>query len=809
MSLKRCITTAMCAFLLAVILLAARCLSVQAAPPAPTGIPLTQPDGTTITARQWGDEWQHGLETLDGYTIIPDANGTWVYALVDAGGDLAPLKEGGKMLVAGRDAPVNLARHARPAAANRPLRESAAVGPAKFSPNTGAQPLLVVLVEFMNIRHTYPATTFRTSVFGASNSVVDFYKTASFNQLTIIPPVETYGTANDGVVGWLHLAGNYSNNLSWTEIAREALRAADLYVDYAMYDQDGDGSVTSAELHTMIVVAGYEQSYCGPGCNGVWAHQSTVEDLALDGVTLAASSPDGDLGGYTMFGEIHGFGDNDSYYPDHPATIGVMAHELGHDLSWPDLYDTNDLVNGSWSGAGEWSIMGSGSWNYVYGVTQDGGTPALPDAWLKAYQGWVSPTLAASGDTYTLAAAGSSATALQLGSNPGGIDWDFTRHSGTGEYWLVENRQLSGYDAGLPGCGILIWHVDEAVTPYNTANGNPARPLLALEEADGRADLYNDVGRGDAGDAYPGAANNRLFGQTSSPNSRYHSGDFSDQTLNIDSASCGSTMQVQYNAVHIDQSQQVFLPFVTGRIPAKPPAPFTGKVTFQGVPWAGIPLNMAYSTDYGSSWELYYASTTTNSRGDFAFANPPAVGGSRRFVVFFDNPMNIPAYLWYFECNAVEDVDDSYTCDIDLQDIVPVSPADGAYTSSWVNFSWQKRAFPTDDYYFRFFDSYTTKTYFMEMGYVDSQSINFCNFSAGYWHTWWMDVGTPSGYGFGYHTNDLQFTSVPFCSPGYAAQQETLKPDAGDALARTPLLNWMLDEGKMTLPARSKAPQEK
>ncbi len=59
--------------------------------------------------------------------------------------------------------------------------------------------------------------------------------------------------------------------------------------------------------------------------------------------------------------------------------------------------------------------------------------------------------------------------AYLLRPNPSGVDWLFYSHSGTGEFFLVENRQNNsgaGYDDGLPGCGLLIWHIDESVTYY-------------------------------------------------------------------------------------------------------------------------------------------------------------------------------------------------------------------------------------------------------------------------------------------------------------------------------------------------------
>ncbi|MFQ5553624.1 MAG: hypothetical protein ACE5EW_07940, partial [Thermoplasmata archaeon] len=54
---------------------------------------------------------------------------------------------------------------------------------------------------------------------------------------------------------------------------------------------------------------------------------------------------------------------------------------------------------------------------------------------------------------------------------------------------IVENRQPLGFDQGLPGGGLLIWHVDETVS----SNTNPNRRLADLEEADeGRGTFFAD-----------------------------------------------------------------------------------------------------------------------------------------------------------------------------------------------------------------------------------------------------------------------------------------------------------------------------
>jgi hypothetical protein len=82
------------------------------------------------------------------------------------------------------------------------------------------------------------------------------------------------------------------------------------------------------------------------------------------------------------------------------------------------------------------------------------------------------------------------------------------------EYYLLENRQKVGFDTALPGAGILVWHVDESVTGFRTAQSKPEHKLLHLVEADGRNDLdrgtKNGGNRGDAGDPWAGPPRRRV-----------------------------------------------------------------------------------------------------------------------------------------------------------------------------------------------------------------------------------------------------------------------------------------------------------
>ena len=88
------------------------------------------------------------------------------------------------------------------------------------------------------------------------------------------------------------------------------------------------------------------------------------------------------------------------------------------------------------------------------------------------------------------------------------------------EYFLIENRQLTGFDGALPGAGLIVWHVDDSVD----SNSNENHPLVKIMQADGLQDLEKKKNFGDARDPFPGSTRKVTFNATSNPNSKSYSG---------------------------------------------------------------------------------------------------------------------------------------------------------------------------------------------------------------------------------------------------------------------------------------------
>jgi len=494
-TLKKTVSYGLICFLFALLFIANANNSILAVPASPVIHSLRQADGTEFQAKQWGDEWQHGWETLDGYPILYDESlKDWVYAKQDTLGKLTTSN-----LVVGEDLPFGISRHLRSTKGLTLLQSRRAY--IKSTPSTGDVKVPVVLINFSDTQANYSSSDFQSLLFGSNptGSMSDYYSEVSYANLSLCGEVKGWIKA-DHEHNYYGQDGGHGQKFGRSgELVKEAVQKVDEYVDFSQYDNDGDGYVDCV----IVVHQGPGQEESG-NSNDIWSHRywlnywNTGVYYTDDGVTVDS---------YTMQPEKI----NSSL-----ITIGVFCHEFGHTLGLPDLYDTDY----SSDGIGNWGLMSGGNWNKT---NQPGDTPAHLMAWCKWYLGWVSPTqVSGSMDDELINLAESYDDVYQLLDNPGGPgDWN-SSGSGSGEYFLVENRQKLDFDTGLPGAGLLIWHIDES----QPDNDNEAHKLVDLEAADGKNDLDNpdDGNEGDGGDPFPGSSANRTFNDSSNPNSKLYDG---------------------------------------------------------------------------------------------------------------------------------------------------------------------------------------------------------------------------------------------------------------------------------------------
>ncbi len=201
------------------------------------------------------------------------------------------------------------------------------------------------------------------------------------------------------------------------------------------------------------------------------------------------------------------------------ALLGTMAVQFGFQIGLPALWDTET----SQSGIGMWGLMDQGSGNY-YGLI-----PAEPCAWSKVFLGWETPVDTVIGDSLKVACskAKHSNKIYRIPINdheyflienrvhdPNGDGVTRGFDSAGNEYLFQSNYEIvpppsdvivrvEEYDFGLPGSGILIWHVDEDVIrerlSENRVNVDKDHRGVDLEEADGAQDIGESYGMTDIG----------------------------------------------------------------------------------------------------------------------------------------------------------------------------------------------------------------------------------------------------------------------------------------------------------------------
>ncbi len=360
-----------------------------------------------------------------------------------------------------------------------------------------------------------PRSTLDAKLFGTAApppySVHTYYLEISNDSLRV----------NGTVLDWTRVAQNdtyyegSSNGLGGDgnvhELIEEMVAAHDATLDFGQFDNDGpDGVPNSVDddgfVDAIVLLHPAVDGACvnvyPPSASNVWAHRWVYS--AWTGFPLATSDasnvpgvPFVKVNNYIIQG---GQGGDSGCTPDQAQAPGLIAHETGHLLGLPDLYNTAWQTRPS-EGIGHWGLMGSGNWNKAH-------RPAHMSAWSRAELGWVTEVLLATDTTIDIQPVELSDTAY------------IVPIQGTSEYYLLENRQRIGSDSLLHERGLLVWHVDSTLVSaragFNTVNAADPE-AMRLVQADGADHLQLGTNRGDAGDAFPGSASNVRFSFDTDP----------------------------------------------------------------------------------------------------------------------------------------------------------------------------------------------------------------------------------------------------------------------------------------------------
>lgn len=453
------------------------CSMAVMAVPARKGVRiLRQPDGGTIEAYKQGDEVCHFYTDREGYELRRDADGRW------------------QRMELLTDERVRLRRAASP----RTHRPTASRSPQASFATKG----LVILTQFKDVKFGLHNTkqAFDSLLNGSSyvynsatGSVKQYYEAQSAGMFS--PTFVLYGpvTLKDSMRVY---GGNDANgyDVGVGLMVKEAceLVHATYGIDLSEFDADGDGYVDFVD----VLYAGYGEADSDEE-NAVWPCEWELAASEVGSVlVLGEGSSQRTINHFSCHQELDGFGKQKGKR----AGIGTACHEFGHVFGLPDFYDTN-YKNAT---LGDWDVMDSGAYN------NDGRTPPGFSGYERFFAGWLTPRVLTSEESVTLHELQTSREVL-LVSETGVHNLNGTNPLPK-TFYLLENRQKTGWDAYLPGHGLLLWKIqyNSSWWQQNTVNNRVvANQGVALMAADGAVYSVKRKGQiityGDDGDTYPGA----------------------------------------------------------------------------------------------------------------------------------------------------------------------------------------------------------------------------------------------------------------------------------------------------------------
>ncbi|HIH14678.1 MAG TPA: M6 family metalloprotease domain-containing protein [Nanoarchaeota archaeon] len=322
-------------------------------------------------------------------------------------------------------------------------------------------PIVIIPIQFTDTKATISTSELEAMFFG-EKSLASYFKEQSYGALklsgTVLPT--WYTLANT-----MEYYGD-NNEANVEEMILEAIEAADKDIDFSQYDANDDGVVDSL----FVVHAGDPDENGGGNNEEIWSHYFSINPITVDGVQIID---------YETVSET--------------SPVGIIAHEFGHYLGLPDMYDTVP-DDGTSKGTAEWSIMGYG------GYMKE---PGSFDPWSKAYLSWLNKNSYQEIETnnYFTIVQDSASTGIRYYAVP----------ISESEIFFIENRHTAELMNGDEAGGVVIWHVDESVMTEtgswngcsgtkwdcNTVNGEAEHKLIDIEEADGK----DNIDKGDLGEA--------------------------------------------------------------------------------------------------------------------------------------------------------------------------------------------------------------------------------------------------------------------------------------------------------------------
>lgn len=484
--------------------------TLMAVPAYPGLVELKQADGTILMVYIKGDEKVNWVESEDGFTLLPNKDGIYEYAIENTNGSLvcSGVKYNNISDRSDDEKEFNaqLKPHLRFSKAQVNVLKQAWEMPVnkvrKLSTNYAQGPKIhkmpIILVAFADIDFIYSKKDFEDlinkpnyNLDGATGSVHDYFLDNSNGLLDF----------HADIYGPYTLSRNrkyYGENVMGDDkypekMVEEAISLAHADgCNYSMYDANNDGMLDG--LHIIFAERGEEG---GGDASAIWSHAWMLSPPKnIDGIKIEQYSCSPEL-----------------FQKNKLTNIGVIVHEISHTLGLLDYYDTDyTSSDGQAVDLGDFDVMAGGSWN------NDGKTPPLHNAWSKVFLGWQRPVELLD-----------SADIEFLPSEKSSVAYFYSTKTAK-EYFYLDNRGSSKWDEYIPGKGLLIYHINEAYSGWknNCINCDPRNRGFYIKQAGGNllsTSLLNES------TPFPGSKNKTIFTDETVPPAKSKAGELTEKPI--------------------------------------------------------------------------------------------------------------------------------------------------------------------------------------------------------------------------------------------------------------------------------------
>ena len=313
---------------------------------------------------------------------------------------------------------------------------------------------MVVLVEFHNKnfiktgqdfdnlynQHNYVCPT----CLEAYGSINDYYSENSYNQLNISAVVYPSICRASHQYSYYEYNPTISTQIDTAHIrdlAVEILSNVSRNINFNNLDGDEDGFVDAVN----IIIPGYGLE-TGANSSLIWSHQFNLNSAQQETIRLANTANTVKVAKCFITPELRDTSDSNI------SSIGTICHELGHIFGAPDFYDIHHHLIAT----GKLDVMSSGSYNY------NGDCPSHHNPYTKTkIFHWTNTNTINKEDRK-----------LNIIIRPSSLYKDIYSFptNTNGEYYLIENRQLLGFDRGTNASGMFVYHIHKDIVSASINN---------------------------------------------------------------------------------------------------------------------------------------------------------------------------------------------------------------------------------------------------------------------------------------------------------------------------------------------------